>query len=222
MICWIFFRCYGVSEPPAASPARLHKPAGRRRRNKHSAAGGAKGLDIMIYNLQCFFNPPPSNSAFLRRRPALTRGAGAPCLVSRLRQPCGLPPQLREPPLASPFAALGALWSPREAANPQGGFAFNVCSRTLIINPDVSTEAGCPIVAARFIAREKRFIAREKRFIARTLLSRQGWERLCAGGIASSIKLSHQVLFFLPITALTILAIATAMPSDCRLCSRQK
>ena len=32
-------------------------------------------------------------------------------------------------------------------------------------------------------------------------------------GIASSIKLSHQVLFFLPITALTILAIAMAMPS---------
>ncbi len=38
-------------------------------------------------------------------------------------------------------------------------------------------------------------------------------------GVAASIKPSHQVLFFLPITALTILAIATAMPSDCRLCS---
>ena len=35
-------------------------------------------------------------------------------------------------------------------------------------------------------------------------------------------KITHQVSFFLPITALTILAIATAMPSDCRLCSRQK
>ncbi len=41
-------------------------------------------------------------------------------------------------------------------------------------------------------------------------------------GVAASIKYSHQVLFFLPITALTILAIATAMPSDSRLCSRQK
>jgi len=40
--------------------------------------------------------------------------------------------------------------------------------------------------------------------------------------VAASLKLSHQVLFFLPITALTILAIATAMPSDGRLCSRQK
>ncbi len=41
-------------------------------------------------------------------------------------------------------------------------------------------------------------------------------------GVAASIKYSHQVLFFLPITALTILAIATAMTSDGRLCSRQK
>ncbi len=35
-------------------------------------------------------------------------------------------------------------------------------------------------------------------------------------------KITNQVLFYLPITALTILAIATAMPSDGRLCSRQK
>ncbi len=87
-------------------------------------------------------------------------------------------------------------------------FRYNIFSRGIIINPDVSFKAGCFNVDARFIAR--------------TLLSRQGWKRLCGGGIASSIKLSHQVLFFLPITALTILAIATAMPSDGRLCSRQK
>ena len=41
-------------------------------------------------------------------------------------------------------------------------------------------------------------------------------------GVAASIKYAHQVLFFLPITALATLAIATAMPSDGRLCSRQK
>ncbi len=68
----------------------------------------------------------------------------------------------------------------RDSSSPLRGsvgmtFAFNVYSRTLIINPNASTKAGCIIVAARFIAREKRFIAR-------TLLSRQGWERLCGEG----------------------------------------
>ncbi len=46
--------------------------------------------------------------------------------------------------------------------------SFNIYSRTLIINLDVSTMAGCSIVDARFIAR--------------SLLSRQGWERLCGAG----------------------------------------
>ncbi len=36
-----------------------------------------------------------------------------------------------------------------------------------IINPDIPTKAGCIIVDARFIAR--------------SLLSRQGWKRLCGG-----------------------------------------
>ena len=46
---------------------------------------------------------------------------------------------------------------------------------------------------------------------------RQGWERLCGAGEGRrhrfKHKISNQVLFFLPITALATLAIATAMPS---------
>ncbi len=54
---------------------------------------------------------------------------------------------------------------------------------------------------------------------------RQGWERYEAKGKPGRCfkhKIYNQVLFFLPITALTILAIAMAMPTDGRFCSRQK
>ncbi len=127
------------------------------------------------------------------------RHSGSPAVCLRgSASPGGLATQLGEPArfaygfaLVSPrtlrsrlrrlLAALGALpphsdfrlarrRSPRRAANPQSGFAFNVCSRTLIIDPDIPTKAGYIIVTARFIAR--------------TLLSRQGWKRLCGAGDA--------------------------------------
>ncbi len=104
------------------------------------------------------------------------QAGGRACFPSLLRQPVPVCLRTLRSRLRRLLAALGALRSPRGAANPQSGFAFNVYSRTLIINPNASTKAGCIIVAARFIAREKRFIAR-------TLLSRQGWERLCGAGV---------------------------------------
>ena len=126
MICWIFFRCYGVSEPPAASPARLHKPAGRRRWNEHSAAGGAKGLDIMIYNLQCFFNPPPSNSAFLRRRPRACARRRRPlsCFAAPdiAAQCAGQVPAALRSASAAPGATFGvSLRGPRSPLVSSGG-----------------------------------------------------------------------------------------------------
>ena len=93
---------------------------------------------------------PPAPQALGFRVPA---PRAAPCLVPPSASPDGLAPVLREPArsgfgfafvslrsFASPsgsaslrrwscFAALGALRSPREAANPLRGFAFNVCSR---------------------------------------------------------------------------------------------
>ncbi len=99
----------------------------------------------------------------------LTLAKAAPCLVPRLRKPwrsCFA----RFGAALRLLAALGALRSPRGVAKPHSGFAFNVYIRTLIINLDVSIKAGYSIVDARFIAR--------------TLLSRQGWERLCGAGNA--------------------------------------
>ncbi len=79
---------------------RLHKPSGRRRRNeiprrrrKNLAANAFDGVIYRSFNvLTRKFLP-----FFCAAGPALTRGAGAPCLVPRLREPFGLASRLREP-----------------------------------------------------------------------------------------------------------------------------
>jgi len=118
-------------------------------------------------------------------RPSLRSGLG---LASRASEPSGFlggsgnlrlpqanakaapcfPALLRQPPLASAFASASALRSAAGCASPSVSLRYNFFNSRLSINPNVSTEAGRPIVDARFIAR--------------TLLSRQGWERLWPAG----------------------------------------
>ena len=82
----------------------------------NSAAGGAKILGTMIYNLQCFFKPQPPNSTFdLRRRPraggaapaplVLLRGSGSPAVCLRKGgEPSPSHSQRANPRLVSPPA----------------------------------------------------------------------------------------------------------------------
>ncbi len=76
----------------------LHKPSGRRRRNEIPLPAAQnfviRYLDAGLDNCLCHDR---KIRRFLRRRPRALRGAGAPCLVPRLREPFGLASWLREP-----------------------------------------------------------------------------------------------------------------------------
>ena len=66
----------------------------------------------------------------------------------------GLPSHAAEPPAVSPCGPQSPSVS-SGTGEPARGFAFYIYSSGISINPDVSTETGCP-VAARFIARKRK------------------------------------------------------------------
>ena len=80
--------------------------------------------------------PAALRSAFAAQGAGTLRLRLRACLPSQLRKPFrrrfASPPvllRMLRSHLRCLHAALGALWSPREAANPKSGFAFNVFSR---------------------------------------------------------------------------------------------